>query len=74
MKEHTFSRDLLDGRTPVIVGQKFTNKKLGNLIVITAGEPYPVDGDMDDDMGTSGGGFRAGTRFMRQDYTVRVVK
>jgi len=68
MREYNFQRDLVDGRAKVEVGQCLTNRKLGRLRVIRAGDPYMVDGDSDDDAGRSGGGFRAGRRFMRQDY------
>ena len=68
MKEYNFQRDLVDGATKVEVGQCLTNRKLGRLRVIRACDPYMVDGDSDDDAGRSGGGFRAGRRFMRQDY------
>lgn len=67
-KEFEFQRDLIGGKQPVKVGQILRNKRFGRLVVTAASAPYTVDGDMDDDAGGSGGGFRAGKKWQRQDY------
>lgn len=67
------TRKLIEGRRVPLVGDILTRRD-GTWRVTEVGKPYPVDGDMEDDMGAGGGGFTAGTSWHEVEFSAERVE